>query len=91
MAGNVAGIVTGRKGPCLYHSLRDGRTCSIFLVPVEGYMTLATGIRTGSATGSATACSWGHRIILVLQSSVALSVETVALPVEILIFIFTAF
>jgi hypothetical protein len=54
-------------------------------------MTLATGIPTGSATDSATASSWGHRIIPVLQSSVALSVESVALPVEVLIFIFALF
>jgi len=47
MIGNVTGTVTGRKGPCLNHSLRDGRTCSILLVPVGRYMTLATG--SGSA------------------------------------------
>jgi len=64
MAGNVAGIVTGRKGPCLYHSLRDGRTCSIFLVPVEILIFIFTMFwemrfihileTIGSATGSAT-------------------------------------
>ena len=64
----VTDISTGTEGPCLNHSLRDGRTCSIFLVPVGRYMTLRTGIRTGTHTGTRTDSSKRYRIILVLES-----------------------
>jgi len=68
--GNVTSTVTGKKGPCLNHSLRDGRTCSILCLPVRGDMTLITSNLTGNLTGKLTDSSLGCRIVLSSRTSV---------------------